>query len=474
MKRRDFLKNTSSLALGAGLTPLLPGLANAGTAVIPPMFPTNTKRVLINITLNGGPDFRHMLPPAFTEDEQSYGFQYWQARATSHSLNSTPEAFNDRWMTDFESVTSANGTNFGFLNSTGWLKDMWDAGDVAIVNNGLGSNTRDHSLGLLVWQQGDLTAGPHDLGKPGWGGRLASVLGQNIIAATSQPRAFTFNPDPNNPLGHTNERTISFGDSRNLGLFTPDGNEASMRTEPTIMSRSLSSYYAAKRNELSTDSPYFKFIRHEQRHRELGAAVRSRLEQIPIPPEVLALSEGNATLNNASFGRQVRNIYDAFAASDILDFQIMSMEYGGWDTHKNQKRFIEQRLADLFGDNQGLNTLYNVLPADVTDNLIIVIGGEFGRQLRANGDLGTDHGRGNNVIVIGRGIRGEIYGDMFPDDEIERYMNGRSADIIGRTSIEHIFGAASDWMQAGAGDMVFPNRASAAIEDGVSPNLFLT
>ncbi|MEM7019142.1 MAG: hypothetical protein AAF512_17595, partial [Pseudomonadota bacterium] len=329
MKRRTFIKNTSGLILGAGLGPLVPNIASAGTVAVPAGFPTNTKRVVVNIVLDGGPDFRHMLAPAFLEDEQTFGFQYWQNRATAHSLNTTPEAFNDRWTTDFEPVASSDGTNFGFLNTAGWLKDMWDAGNVAIVNNALGSNTRDHSQARLVWEQGDRTAGPHDLGKSGWGGRLAAAVQKNIISVTNQPRAFTFNPDPNNPNGHTNERTISFRDSRNLGLFTPD-EMANMASQQSVMSRSMTSYYAAKRNEMSMNSPYYKFIRYEQRHRELGEAVRARLDQIPIPAEILALYEGDATLNSTYFGRQIRNIYDAFAAGDILDFQAMSMEYGGW------------------------------------------------------------------------------------------------------------------------------------------------
>lgn len=77
--------------------------------------------------------------------------------------------------------------------------------------------------------------------------------------------------------------------------------------------------------------------------------------------------------------------------------------------------------------------------------MVMLIAGEFGRQLTANGHRGTDHGRGDHMFVIGPTVSGDLYGDIFPAAEIERY-DQPSAPIEGLTSIERLFGIIVDWM----------------------------
>jgi len=121
----------------------------------------------------------------------------------------------------------------------------------------------------------------------------------------------------------------------------------------------------------------------------------------------------------------------------------------------------------MFGSDKGFDNLFRQLPQDVLDNMVLVIGGEFGRQLKANGGNGSDHGRGNAMIVIGNRVRGGVYGEMFPEHELAR-LEIASADITGRTAIDHVFGRVCDWVSPGSGDVVFPNRGFADLEPGVS------
>ena len=97
---------------------------------------------------------------------------------------------------------------------------------------------------------------------------------------------------------------------------------------------------------------------------------------------------------------------------------------------------------------------------------VFVNGGEFGRQLVANGDNGTGHGKGNVIMLIGRGVRGGIYGDMFPKNELER-LGGYVPDITGLTTIDSLFSVVSDWVEPGSGAAIFPDLAFSTVEDGV-------
>lgn len=213
---------------------------------------------------------------------------------------------------------------------------------------------------------------------------------------------------------------------------------------------------------------YWRLFEHERKLREFGEMIDARLATVPLPGAISALySGGSPTLVSGGFAKQVRNLYDSLACNDILDLRVASLEYNGWDSHKNQKALIEPKLEDMFGDRKGFETRYNELPADARQNITMVISGEFGRQLRANGDAGTDHGRGNAIILVGEKVRGGVYGEMFPPTELAK-LNASSPDIDGLTDIDHVFGAACDWVQQGSGGIVFPGRQTAAIEAGVS------
>jgi uncharacterized protein (DUF1501 family) len=241
----------------------------------------------------------------------------------------------------------------------------------------------------------------------------------------------------------------------------------SVITPRAVITRSLESYYAAKSQELGPDSVYNRFVAHERNAREFGEMVSGRLAQIPEPTQLTASNGG--TLATPYFGEQLRNLYDSFACSDILRLRVASLELASWDSHKDQRDLIEPKLNDMFGGDKGFDNLFRQLPQDVVDNMVLVIGGEFGRQLKANGGNGTDHGRGNAIIVIGNRVRGGIYGEMFPEDELAR-LDIASADIAGRTAIDQVFGRICDWVSPGSGDTVFPNRGFSDLESGINLN----
>jgi uncharacterized protein (DUF1501 family) len=459
LDRRNFLKTV--LATGAlystGGLPLFGATASAAA------FPSPGSRVLANLMLAGGPDMRHLFPPPFDPSPASYGYQFWKSKARAHSIADSSSAWESRWQNDYFHVGDET-TTFGILKSCSWLKTMWDTGKLAIICNVVGATTRDHAHCQLVMDQGNLTSGPNDFNRSGWGGRLAGAAQGNVVSLTRTPRRFCRGPHPSDPEKYDNKNLVTARNTRQMALYRPTFPEPVTSTRATI-ARSLESYYAAKSQELNTDSTYHRFIVLERNAREFGDAVSARLAQVPEPSSLSALYGG--TLATPYFGQQIRNLYDSLICSDILRLRVASLELASWDSHKDQRNMIEPKLADMFSNGKGFDTLFSLLPQDVLDNMVLVIGGEFGRQLKDNGDNGTDHGRGNAMIVIGDRVRGGIYGEMFPEEELAR-LEISSADITGRTAIDHVFGRVSDWITPGAGNLVFPNRGSADLEPGVN------
>lgn len=455
--RREFLR----LALAGGAlygSGALPVFSEGAWAA---GFPPVDRRVLVKLMLQGGPDMRHLFPPAFDADPQSFGYRFWQAKAAAHELGDSASAWETRWNEDYFAV-AGGGVEFGIRNTCGWLKDMWDTGKLAIVNNAVGGTTRDHAHCIDIIDQGDTAFAPNQAYHAGWGGRLATQAGGNVLALTTSPRPFCFTPDPADPAGHGNEGVVPAADMRNITLYRPPAG-----SDPTAydarVDRALSSYYAAKRSDLPEDSPFRQFVDLERKLRDFGEPIDERLAGIPVPAGIEALLGGG--LSNFGFALQIRNLHDAYACYDILNMRVASLEYGGWDSHQDQVGLIEPKLADIFGSGKAFDRLFQSLPQDALDNTVIVIAGEFGRQLRANGDAGTDHGEGNSMLVIGNRVRGGVYGEMFPENELAR-LDDPSPQIEGLTGIDHVFGAVCDWVEAGSGGVVFPGRAEARLEPG--------
>ena len=70
------------------------------------------------------------------------------------------------------------------------------------------------------------------------------------------------------------------------------------------------------------------------------------------------------------------------------------------------------------------------------------------------------------MVLIGEAVNGGVYGNMFPQAELAR-LDDFSPQTDGLTAIDHVFGQTCDWMQPGAGDIVFPERAGATLESGL-------
>lgn len=463
MDRREFLKSSAAYILASGGVLSLPSLLRAAPSPV-------GGPIVVNIVLDGGADFRHWFVPPVAGD---YGAAYWKARALSHGVSANAIAYQTRYTTAYDEVAGVGG-KFGIIKKAGWLKSMYDAGNVAIINSTIGSKDRNHSHSLLVLESGDLKTGEHDFDRDGWGGRLAKAVGGNVISMTPQVRRFCNGPHTTNALSHDNRIVVSAADSRDFGLYSYEHNLSKTDykySQQAIMSRALSGYYAAKRPHIPESSPYYKFMMHEQTLRAFGDQINGRLKNTPQPTSIAALMDSKSTtkLVNSGFAKQIRNLYDTLSCADLLQMRVASLDYGGWDSHKKQIDSVEPKISDIFGTGKGLDTLMKELTANfsgIADNLVFVISSEFGRQLAANGDNGTDHGTGSCMLVIGKRVKGGIYGEQFPTSEITRF-DKPNTDIAGKTSIERVISAVCGCYGGVVSDMVVPYAKSSMLESGV-------
>ena len=112
------------------------------------------------------------------------------------------------------------------------------------------------------------------------------------------------------------------------------------------------------------------------------------------------------TFANDAFGKGLSVIAELVKLG--VGLRVAEVEYNSvWDTHVNQKPRFAGAAAVL---SKGLGDFYNHLSAYAKSVMVVVIS-EFGRRVKSNADLGTDHGHGNVMLVLGGAVNGgRIYG----------------------------------------------------------------
>jgi len=110
-----------------------------------------------------------------------------------------------------------------------------------------------------------------------------------------------------------------------------------------------------------------------------------------------------ASYPQSDFGRSLRQV--AMLIKAQVGLEVAAIDLGGWDTHFAQGAGVGL-MAGLLDDlSGGLAALHADL-ADHLDELSVVVMSEFGRRLHENASLGTDHGHGSAMLLLGGGIVG--------------------------------------------------------------------
>ncbi|MBT8054547.1 MAG: DUF1501 domain-containing protein [Xanthomonadales bacterium] len=470
--RRTFLRQSISASLAAAVVAGKPGLLLAqDQACIPQDMP----RTLVNVMLQGGADFRYLFMPSPGHPDTEYLSLLWSARRSLYS-----EAYaNYEQMFDNEYLLTADplsGQEFGIHSRAAWLHSQFNDGRLAIVANAYCGRNRRHDQSILNADAGEPDYAALNFDRDGWGGRLVEQLGGTVNTVELGNSVTTFNKGT--VQGNRLARVLHAQDMRSLAL--PEAEAGAPASRRSILARALRAYYEARGPEVSVDKPgswpYHTFFQHNTALRTFAAEVDAKLAScIPLPDELLKLQ-----LSNPDFAQQARNLFDVCQVPSELSLGVVSMSYGGWDTHNNQAAEIGSNLADVFGRGGGLDTAMTAietLPAaeqPASGQLVFYFASDFGRQLIANGAAGTDHGSGTYSMLLGHAVCGGVYGEMFPLHESRPDSEGRiplqtpGADIEGLTSTDRILSEAVDWVGSELGAGVFPDSAQGGLEPGVS------
>jgi uncharacterized protein (DUF1501 family) len=122
-----------------------------------------------------------------------------------------------------------------------------------------------------------------------------------------------------------------------------------------------------------------------------------------LDPQLYRPNPGSPAYPATDFGAALSQV--AMLARAGVGLEVAAIDLGGWDTHFAQGASQGLMAALLTDLASGLAALHADL-ADRLDRLTVVVMTEFGRRVQENASLGTDHGHGSLMLLVGGHVEG--------------------------------------------------------------------
>jgi uncharacterized protein (DUF1501 family) len=116
----------------------------------------------------------------------------------------------------------------------------------------------------------------------------------------------------------------------------------------------------------------------------------------------------------------------------------VTIHYGGWDMHGEIKRSMENLSPAM--DHAVATFLEDVAQRGLSEKILLVISGEFGRTPRVNGSAGRDHWAPLSTLALaGGGLKmGQVVGESAPKLDVPKSTPISPLDLM--ATIFHVLG----------------------------------
>jgi uncharacterized protein (DUF1501 family) len=335
-----------SLLRSAPLLALAPTVPEFLTRTARAAGPKADARALVVVQLDGGNDALNTVVP-FADPE------YAKLRP---KLKLDPKALVK--LTD----------TFGLHPALKPLDKLWDGGRLAVLPGvGYPNPNRSHFESMAIWHTARFD-GEEVRASPGWLGRaLDAAGGESCVVAPDAPHAVR---------------------GRRAAVVTLTRAEDLLLTDPGAARAAV----GAPRKE----DDLLAFVRRQAADATAGA------EKVAAVTGNKSAAEYPAT----GLGQKLQLVARMLKAGFLTRAYYTAQ--GGYDTHAQQGFAHGQLLGEFAGAVSAF--FADLTAAKLTDRVALVAFSEFGRTIKENGSLGTDHGTAGCVFVAGGGVTGGIRG----------------------------------------------------------------
>lgn len=289
------------------------------------------------------------------------------------------------------------------------LHKLYGEGKVAVLQNvGYPNSNRSHFKSMDIWQ----SASPDGALKYGWIGR---AFDKNCESGKL---------DPISGIGLSTEKPLALtAKEASIPCFASLGDVQNMVGDPDAekMLRQIQGKDAAEGSSI----------------RQIQLANNTALDAISALKANLSKYSPKQEYGDSPFGRGFKQIAQIVATSPAT--RVVYFSAGGFDTHSKQAENHE-KLMKGFGD--AIAAFQAELEAcGKADKVMTLVFSEFGRRAYENGSAGTDHGKAGPMLLIGKNVKGGMYGGKV---DLENLNDG---DLVHQIDFRQVYATALDnWM----------------------------
>ena len=358
--------------------------------------------VLVVVQLTGGNDFMNTLVP-YTSG------LYYDSRKTVVIPEDQVLKINDE---------------LGFHPAAAPLKEMFDKGDVAIIQGiGYENSVRSHFRAMDIMH----TAEPLTISTEGWLALAIKQLdpeGKNVLTGVSFGRGLP------RAMAAPGVRVTSLGDLDSYGLMTSVEIQEQRAEELDIFRRIYTPAIGsgAAMNYLQ----------------QTGDDVLSGIDQLQTVP---GLYESTVEYADNPIAKSLRDVARTHIAG--LGTRIFDVQHAGYDHHAVEMPAHEKLLDELSGALSDF--MADLREHDVAEEVVVYVFTEFGRRVQDNGS-GTDHGSGGGAFIIGERVEGGLYAE-YPSMDPSTFANGE--DLAHTFDFRGVYATLLEqWMSVDSVDIV--------------------
>lgn len=367
INRRQFIKQS----LGA----VSVGLVMPKIFFGKPLPADNDRKILVIVEFAGGNDGLNTVIPYADP-------RYASLRPTL--------SFKDSELKDAQGRSTIISNELGLHPSMGKLKELYDAGKVAVVLGvGYPDPNGSHFESADIWHTGKL----ENRRSEGWLGRYAE------LALLGKPGLPAMAVDDRLPKTFASGKVVipNIPNFEDYGLqtddFYPDNRNNKINTVLALQNRGFApDSFVGRQARIGFDA-----VTGSLQFRSALDTYTSTIEY----PENNGLADGL---------RMLAQIITTMPESNLLYLQV-----GGFDTHSTQinpaDKFMGQHASLLQDFSDGVKAFYDDMAEhNLADKVVLMQWSEFGRRPNENASFGTDHGTASSLFVIGGGVHGGVYG----------------------------------------------------------------